>query len=84
MKKSSLRAQRVNRTFYTEDHQLMHFFADPWHCTGFTYLVGVVQVQEPILALVNVLMARVGASDYKSSIHVHIVAREVESNQALE
>lgn len=48
------------------------------------YLVGVVQIQKPVLALVNVLVARVGATDHEGSIHVHVVAGEVNGNQTLE
>lgn len=51
---------------------------------GYANLVGVVQVQQPALALIDVLVARVGASNNQSSIHVHVVAGEVERNQALE
>lgn len=47
-------------------------------------LVGVIQVQQPALALVDVLVARVGASNNQSGVHVHVVAGEVERNQALE
>lgn len=52
--------------------------------TVVTYLVGVVQVEQPVLAFINVLVARVGAANHKRSIHVHVVAGEIESNQALE
>lgn len=57
-----------------------------WGCGSWTkaYLVGVVQVQEPALALVNVLVARVGAADDEGGVHVHVVAGKVEGNEALE
>lgn len=49
-----------------------------------TNLVGVVQVQKPALALVDILVARIRAAHNQSSVHVHVVAGEVECNQALE
>jgi hypothetical protein len=49
-----------------------------------TYLVGVVKTQKPVLALINALVAGIGARNNKSSIHVHVVAGKIESNQALE
>ncbi len=51
---------------------------------GEAYLVGVVQVQEPALALVNVLVARVGAAHDERGVHVHVVAGKVEGDEALE
>jgi hypothetical protein len=47
-------------------------------------LVGVVKVEYPVLALVDVLVARLGAIDDESSIHVDVVASKVEGDQALE
>jgi hypothetical protein len=49
-----------------------------------TNLVGIVQVQKPALALVDILVARVGTANNQGSVHVHVVAGEVECNQALE
>lgn len=36
------------------------------------------------MALVDVLVARVGASDDEGGVHVHVVARKVEGDEALE
>lgn len=48
------------------------------------YPVGVVEVEEPALGLVNVLVAGIGAAYDESRVHVHIVAGEVECDEALE
>lgn len=48
------------------------------------YLVRVVKVQEPALALVDILVARVGAANNERGIHVHVVAGKVEGNETLE
>lgn len=55
-------------------------------CQGssLTYLVGVVEVQEPALALVDVLVARVGTTDDEGDVHVHVVAGKVEGDEGLE
>lgn len=49
-----------------------------------TNLVGIVQVQKPALALVDILVARVGTANNQGGVHVHVMAGEVERNQALE
>ena len=51
---------------------------------GNTHLVRVIQVQEPALALVDILVARVGAANDERGIHVHVVTGKIKSNEALE
>lgn len=50
----------------------------------YMYLVCVVEVQKPALALVNVLVARICASHNHRCVHMDVVAGKVQSNQALE
>lgn len=51
---------------------------------GLAHLVGIVEAEKPVLARIDVLVARIGARDNKGSIHVHVVAGEIKGNQALE
>lgn len=48
------------------------------------YLVRVVQVQNPTLGLVDVLVAGGSSGNHEGGIHVHVVAGKVEGNQSLE
>lgn len=52
--------------------------------TDESYLVRVVQVQQPALRLINALVAGVHAANHERGIHVHVVAREVQRDEALE
>jgi hypothetical protein len=49
-----------------------------------TYVVGVVLLQDPAPALIHVLVALFAAAHAQRRIHVHIVARQVERDEALE
>ena len=51
---------------------------------GRTYPVGIVQIQNPASRLVDVLVALIRAAHGQSGVHVHIMAREIERDQALE
>jgi hypothetical protein len=51
---------------------------------GLAHLVGIVEAKKPVLARIDVLVARIGARDNKGGIHVHVVAGEIKSNQTLE
>lgn len=48
------------------------------------YLVRVVEIQQPALAFVDVLVTRIGAINDQGRVHVDVVASEIERNQALE
>lgn len=48
------------------------------------YLVGVVERQDAAARLVDVLVAVLGAAHGQGGVHVHVVARQVERDQALE
>lgn len=82
MKKSSFRAQTLKRTFYSRKSTIRQ----GWHTfsEGGTNLIGVVQVEQPALRLVDVLMARINATNNKSSVHMHVMAGKVECDEALE
>lgn len=80
MKKSSFRAQQTKRT----------------HCVGLldlqmlvncgnssTYLVGVVKVHDAILGR-HILVALALSAHDQGSVHVHVVAGEVQADQTLE
>lgn len=49
-----------------------------------TYLVGVVQVQDVATAAIDLLVAPARAAHHQRGIHVHVVAGEVEGDEALE
>lgn len=49
-----------------------------------TYLAVVVLVQSPVSAGVDLLVALVGSTAAQSGVHVHVVARHVQADQALE
>lgn len=49
-----------------------------------TYVVRVVLLQQPVPALVDVLVATRAAAHTQGGIHVHVVAGQVERNQQLE
>lgn len=48
------------------------------------YVVGVVLLQEPTPALIDVLVALSAAAHTKRRIHVHVVTGQIERDQALE
>lgn len=99
MKKSSLRKQKMKRTvcvvFVSDEARntlcTSRLSRDEKKAKrkenkikNTTNLVGVVKVQEPALTLVDILVTRVGATDKESSIHVNVVAGEVEGDKGLE
>lgn len=49
-----------------------------------SYVIGVVLLQDPAPALVDVLVALSAAAHTERRIHVHVVAGQVERNEALE
>ena len=49
-----------------------------------SYLVGVVQVQDIATATINLLVAPARAAHHQRGVHVHVVAREIEGDEALE
>lgn len=51
---------------------------------GSAHLVGIVEAEKPVLARIDVLVARIGTRDNKGGIHVHVVAGKVKGNQTLE
>lgn len=80
MKKSSLAAQKTNKTVCKQVSQMV---SENQKSTK-THLVGVVQVQEPTAALVDILVTGIGASHGQGGIHMNVVAREVEGEEHLE
>ena len=52
--------------------------------TGGTYVVGVVLPQDPATALVDALVAAVAAAHAQRRVHVHVVTRKVQGDEALE
>lgn len=80
MKKTSLRAQKRKRTVCKS--QLFAFTTIKW-TLSLTHLIRVVQIQNPAPGLVDFLVALTPAHD-ECGIHMHIVACQVERDQALE
>jgi hypothetical protein len=101
MKKSSLRAQKVKRTFCSGVSMLrvgkMRLKARPrlgprplclsacmYRGGSATYVVRVIHLQHPTPTLIHLLMALPTPAHTQRSIHVHIMARQIQANQALE
>jgi hypothetical protein len=79
MKKISFMAQKMKRTFcgvVSSEHTLES--ASP------TYVVGVVLLQDPTPALVDVLMALSAAAHAQGRVHVHVVASQIQRDETLE
>lgn len=51
---------------------------------GEAYLVRVVQVQDVATAAIDLLVALARAAHHQCGVHVHVVAGEVEGDEALE
>ena len=51
---------------------------------GRTYVVGVILLHQPTLALVHVLVALVAATHAQGRVHVHVVTGQIQRNKALE
>jgi hypothetical protein len=78
MKKSSLRAQKTNRTVWRE------LVAPASYSNKGTYLVRIIQIQEVASAFVDILMTRCRSSHDQGRIHVNVVACQVQGNKSLE
>jgi hypothetical protein len=81
MKKSSFRAQQTKRTHCCGLLDMSSF--QSMHELNATYLVGVVEIHEAVLGG-NVLVALALAAHDQGSVHVHVVACEVQADQDLE
>lgn len=86
MKKSSFKAQTVKSTAYRGGKLLLATFQSSRGELGqaCAYLVGVIQAQNPVLGAVNVLVARISAAHDERGVHVHVVARKIDGDEALE
>ena len=49
-----------------------------------THIIGVVLLQDPAAALVDLLVARAGATHCQRRVHVHVVTGQIEADQPLE
>ena len=77
MKKTSLRQQKRKRTVWTNQH--------PCPCkSSDTYLVRIIQVQDPASRFVDILVTIVRTSHRKSCVHMNVVTRKIQRNQSLE
>jgi hypothetical protein len=56
----------------------------PANSTAWPYVVGIVLLQDPAPALVDVLVALSAATHAQRRVHVHIVASQIQRNEALE
>jgi hypothetical protein len=92
MKKSSLAAQKMKRTVWSERAGELARETGSSRRQGARargggeemYPVRVIQIQDPALRLVDVLVALVHAADHKGGVHVHVMAREVQRDEPLE
>ena len=80
MKKSSFIRQKTNRTIYIDQQTQMTSKISQHKGAHF---VGIVEVQDPAARLVDIFMAFAGATHGQGRIHVHVMAGQVERNQAL-
>lgn len=80
MKNNSFIRHKVNKTRYTL--LSVTLISRAIVCIK-THLVGVVHVQEPTAALVDLLVA-LPLTHAQRSVHVHVVARQIQTDQDLE
>lgn len=80
MKKSSLRAQQMNRTVLV----IKSAIGQLQRVRYSSHLAVVVLVQSPVSTGVDLLVALVGSTTAQSGVHVHVVARHVQADQSLE
>ena len=80
MKKSSFMAQRVKSTFYKSPNQLNSHSPTLKR----TYVIRIIHIQNPTPTLIHLLMALATPPHAKRSIHMHIMARQIQTNQSLE
>jgi hypothetical protein len=86
MKKSSLNRQTVKSTFYKLINMLatlkgMHVDV---HVILVAYHIGVIYLHRPRPVLANFFMALICCAHHQCGIHMHIVTRKIQANQALE
>jgi hypothetical protein len=79
MKNISFMAQKVKRTFCG-----IVSYQRALYPALYTYVVRVVLLQDPAPALVDILVALSAAAHAQRRIHVHIVARQIQRDEALE
>jgi len=78
MKKSSFKAQKVKRTFWVG---LAGWTRDE---AEREYVIGVVLLEHPAATLVDLLVALAASPHGQGGIHVHVVAGQIERDEALE
>jgi len=84
MKKSSFRAQHMKRKVCDESLGQHMSMAGLRSEPTWSYLVGVVFVHQPAPLNAHVLVALSLSTHDQSGIHVHVVARQIQADQALE
>jgi len=69
-----------------EEDRLIVFSAYVWELEyqGFAYLVIVVEIQKSAPALINLLVTLARSSHGQGRVHVHVMARQIETDEALE
>lgn len=84
MKKSSLRAQKVKRTFCLRRIESVDVYQGVKEVGREAYIIRVVHLQHPTPALIDLLMALSAPAHAQRRVHVHIMARQIQADQALE
>ena len=77
-------AQKVKRTFWGGVSTGCSLGASLKGLNTKTYVVGVVLLEQPAPALIHILVALVRASHAQRRVHVHVVARQIQRDEALE
>ena len=79
MKKSSLRAHKVNRTDFVSYQTPL-----PAYREAFTYLISVVKMEKLASVFIHLLMGMTRSSHCQRGIHVHVVTGQIQTDKSLE
>lgn len=88
MKKSSLRAQKMKRTFCGEDNivsiKLFLSRRSPLQDFLGIHLIGIVKIQDLAATRIDLLMALLTTTHSQSRVHVHVMTSHIQGDQHLE